>query len=829
MKVEPSIGLSEDEAARRFAVHGPNELSSSDGRTMVRHIVGSVRQPMLALLIAAGLVNLALAEPLDGIVMFSFVIIVVAISVHQTWRTERALQALRDLSAPTSMVIRSGRRRAIPSRELVVGDRIIVREGDRVPADAVLVAGSDLTVDESALTGESVPVVKSCLDSERIMAGTLIGRGHAEASVDRTGSDTELGRIGQRVESIDVAKTPMQSQIDRVVNVVGLGAIGVAGAVAVGHGLLRHDWLEGSLIGIATAMSMIPEEFPVVFTVFLAVGAWRMSRQHVLVRRAPAIEALGAMTVACVDKTGTLTLNHMTPVELVVNGTVWRPDSDPLPERFHELVDIARFACPIDAFDPIDRACRSLAERLPPDRRGAPTRARLVTEYPLTSQFFAVSFAWALDDHVLVATKGAPETVARMCHLDEHEQSRLSEQVDQAAARGLRVLAVATAITTARDLPEKHADLELRLCGLVCLKDPLRPGVTDAVTRIAKAGIRTIMMTGDHPTTARAIAQEVGLDTEPGLVSGDDIDGMDDAAFAKIATDVNVFARTTPEHKFRLVRALQNTGHIVGMTGDGVNDAPALKAADIGIAMGGRGTDVAREASSIVIVDDSFPSLVAGIERGRGIYSNIRKAFAYVISMHVPIIGLTTVQIFARDWPVVLLPLQIALLELIIDPACSIVFEAESNDSAVMSEPPRSPRNPLLDRHAILIALSQGLALLVFSALLYFWAIATDRPDSTVRTLVFVSLVIGNLGLIFTNRSWRLSVVDAFRSRRNATLPWLVAAVLTALTVMLTVPVVRDSLGFGPVRAYEAVIAVTVGLMGSSWFEVYKLMHRTVR
>ena len=393
------------------------------GPSIGRNLLDVLKQPMLVLLVAAGAVNFALADPLDGAVMFSFVLIVIGISAHQTWRTEKALQALRDLTAPTALVIRSGRHERIPSRDVVIGDRIVLNEGDRVPADALLVNGSNLTVDESLLTGESIPTVKSAQGDREVFAGTLIGRGHAEAAVVEVGDSTRLGVIGQQVKSIGRTKTRLQQRIDRVVLLIGAIAIVVAGFVIIGYGLLRNSWLDGTLIGIASAMSMLPEEFPVVFTVFLAVGAWRMSNHHVLVRCAPAIEALGSMTVACVDKTGTLTLNQMTPVELIVDSRRWTPSDEPPPATVRRLISVGSLACPADVFDPIDRAFRELALRFPNDELPVLDPSAPLAEYPMSSDLFAMSYVWATAEGYLVASKGAPEAIAELCRLGERERS----------------------------------------------------------------------------------------------------------------------------------------------------------------------------------------------------------------------------------------------------------------------------------------------------------------------------------------------------------------------------------------------------------------------
>jgi Ca2+-transporting ATPase len=837
-------GLTSEEAARRLAADGPNELPTARQRTLLQQARDVLREPMLLLLLGAGLVNFLLSEPLDGGVLLSFVVVVITISIYQEHKTENALTALRDLSSPRALVLRDGRQLRIAGREVVRADVVFVVEGDRVPADAVLVEGRNLSVDESALTGESVPVRKTAATADErtsgmgrpggdatpwLFSGTLVVKGQGIALVNETGDATELGRIGTALRSIETQRTPLQHEIDRLVRVVAVGSLLAAATVVIVFGLTRNDWLQGLLAGIATAMAMLPEEFPVVLTVFLALGAWRMSQRKVLTRRSAVIETLGSATAICVDKTGTLTMNSMTVKSLIVGAAVHVLDDEPIPEQFHGVVEYAVLASPVDPFDPMDRAFREVAETYLAGTEHLHRRWQLVREYPLSEKLLAISDVWRSPDEAeyVIAAKGAPEAIADLCHLTTDELAAVTHQVEVATATGQRVLAVARATFSRSDvLPTEQHDFEFEYLGLAGLHDPVRPGVADAVAECAGAGIRVIMITGDYQGTALGVAAEVGLDFAAGAITGPELEAMSDDELATRVRTVNVFARMVPEQKLRLIRALKANDEIVGMTGDGVNDAPALRAADIGIAMGARGTDVAREAAALVITDDDFSSIAGGVHQGRGIFDNLRKAMSYIIAVHVPIFGMSLIPVFVPSWPLVLLPVQIAFLELIIDPACSVVFESEQIDPLVMHNLPRQVGEPLFSRRMLTIASLQGVSALVSVLGVYLWCVWTDRPDDVVRSVTFATLVIGNLALILVNRSWRLSIWQALRERRNPTLKWILTIASALLVVVLTVPALREAFNFGPIRPSDWAVALTAAFLGVGWFEVYKVQRR---
>lgn len=815
-----TAGLPSAEAALRLKREGPNELPADAPTGLARRIVSVLTEPMLLFLVAAGALSIVVAETLDGVLLLSTTVVVIATSVFQEQRTENALRALRELTSPAVTVVRDGVQCRVPARELVAGDVMLVSEGNRIGADAVMVGDGMMTVDESTLTGESVPVEKSPTGGtgqDHLWSGTLVTSGRGAAVVTATGPRTRLGSIGASLAAISQGPTRLQREIRRLVRVVGSVGGVAAVAVTLTHALTRGNWADGAIVGIATAMSLLPEEFPVVLTIFLALGAWRMSRERVLARRMAVVEALGAVTVVCTDKTGTLTTNTMTVAHVQPAGT----GRDP--------VGTAALAVPPDPFDPMDSA---FLARAGADGRTPPPGWRVVHTYPLAAGMFAFAQVWDTGDGgpLRVAVKGAPETVAGLCGLISGGRTSFLHDVEVVATRGLRTIAVASAGHPRHaELPPSVTGFAFVLEGLMALKDPLRAGARDAVAACRSAGVRTVMLTGDHPVTARAVADEAGIDTAGGCATGEDVAAADDATLARIASTVSVYARIDPAQKLRLVRAMQANCEVVGMTGDGVNDAPALRAADVGIAMGRRGTDVAREAAAMVITDDDFGSIVRGIARGRGIYDNLGKTTSYLIAVHALIFGMSLVPLVSRDLPVVLLPLQIAMLELVIDPACSILFQMEPHDPALMARPPRPVTERMVGARRAALAAAQGVGCLAAVTSVYAWAVSRGLPDESVRSVAFVALSASNLFLILVNRSWRLTAFGAVRTRHNPAVAWTVG--LSALAVWLIVGIapVRDSFHMGPVSPAQALVAVAAAAAGVSWFEMSKLARHRAR
>jgi Ca2+-transporting ATPase len=800
---------------------------------------------MILLLLGAAAVSFLLADPLEASVLLGSVLIVALISLYQQRKTESALAALRQLSSPRAMVVRDGVPSRVAGREVVQGDVVLLAEGDRVPADGILVGASHLTVDEAALTGESVPVTKQPASGAAagvdgpdmgdpggdgtpwVFAGTLVVGGRAEMLVALTGAHTAFGRIGRALREQAPPRTRLQREFDRLVLIFALVAFVAAVTVVVVYGLTRGNWLEGALAGITAALAVIPEEIPVVFSVFLALGAWRLSRYRVLAHRPPVIESLGSVTVLCVDKTGTLTRGDMSVREVIVDHS--RHMLADLPDhQLRDLVRTAALACPEQPVDPMDRAFVRLADaRLPDWRRES---GDLVRDYPLTPEQLSVCHVWRLADGTLyAAVKGAPEAVMALADVAPAERARLDALIDAASDDGLRILAVGGALLEADALPESQSGLRLHLLGFAGLQDPVGPGVPEAVAECARAGVRTVMITGDYPGTALAIARDAGIPTAGGHLTGADMDAMSDRDLAEAARSVSVFARMVPERKVALVRALQADGEVVGMTGDGVNDAPALGASDVGIAMGGRGTDVAREAADLVIVDDDYTSIVEGIRQGRGIFANLRKALTYIISVHVPIYGIALIPVFVAGWPLVLLPIEVVLLQLIIDPACTIAFESEPVSPAAMEEPPRPPGALMFGWREITVALAQGLVLLAMVLAVYLGSMSSGMSEPSVRSMTFVTLVVGNIALILVNRSRHVSAARALLTRRNPALLAIIGLASALLVLLIGVPPVRDALDLGPLTPAQWALAIVAGLASIVWFEIYRWLREPRR
>ena len=835
-------GLTTHEAAARLAARGRNELPARPRRTLLRIVLGVAAEPMFLMLVGAGLLYLVLGSLGEALLLLAFVGVVMGITIVQERKTERVLGALRDLSSPRARVIRDGATTLIAGGEVAPGDILLLDEGDRVAADAVLLDAHDLSVDESLLTGESVPVSKlpwdkgsgapATIASMRpggdgmplVYAGSMIVQGGGTARVHATGPDTEMGSIGRVLASIEEPESPLQQQTAWLVRRLAVVGVVVSFAAAALYWATRGGLLQAVLAGLALAMSMLPEEFPVILAVFMAMGAWRISRRHVLTRRIGVIETLGAATVLCVDKTGTLTENRMTLRRIATSDGVRSLEGAMAPSALgpaeRSLLATAVLASEIRPFDPMEQALHRVAVDV---FATSPSQARTLThEYPLTADLPAMTHVWAADDGrgaAIVAMKGAPEAVAALCDGFDRDRRAAEGDANGMAADGLRVLGVARAEHAGPPWPDHPRGFRFEWLGLVAFADPLRANVPRAIAECRAAGIRVVMITGDFATTARAIAHQAGLPAAA-APTGAELAMLDPPALRSIVREAHVFARITPEQKLSIVGALCANGEIVAMTGDGVNDAPALKAAHIGIAMGRRGTDVAREAASLVLLDDDFASIVAAVLLGRRIYANIRKAMSYTLAVHVPIAGMALLPLLF-GWPLVFGPVHIVFLELIIDPACSIVFEVESAEPDAMRRPPRRADEPLFSGATLFLAIAQGAVVLAVIAGLYaYWQHSGVAP-AVARAMAFSALIGGNLGLILANRSLSATVVTTLRVK-NVPLYWVASAALAALALTIYWPPLQHVFGFASVPLGTAAACVAAGLSTVIWFELLK-------
>ncbi|MGK5022006.1 cation-translocating P-type ATPase [Janthinobacterium sp. LB2P10] len=843
MSLQPgSGGLTTAQAAESLLKSGPNALPASRPLSAARLLLDVVSEPMFLLLVACGIIYLLLGDRNEALMLLGFVCLVMGTTFFQRRRTQRSLHALGDLSCPRALVIRDGKQERIAGRDLVPGDLVLLAEGDRVPADIELLNASNLTADESMLTGESMPVAKhgrsdtgdtgdspACL----VYSGTLITQGTASGLVVATGPDSALGRIGASLASMGSELTPIQLETRRVVSHVAIGGLCLAAGLALAYWWLRGDALQGLLAGLTLAMAILPEELPVILTLFLGLGAWRLGRESILARSIPAIELLGATTLLCVDKTGTLTANRMDVARLWSEQSAHDCQRSPaaaLPEELHGLLEYGVLASHRRAFDPMESAIVETGARLLAHTEHLHADWQLIDDYPLSRQMLAMSRVWRSPDHgaFLVAAKGAPEAIIDLCHLPPARAASIAAQVLAMANDGLRVIGVASATFAASPLPDNQHVFDFQFLGLLGLHDPLRPEVPDAVAQCHAAGIRVVMITGDHPATALAIAQQAGVaGIASGLMSGVELTALDDAALQARLVDTDVFCRIAPEQKLRLVQAFRSRGEIVAMTGDGVNDAPALKAANIGVAMGARGTDVAREAAALVLLNDDFSSLLLAVQHGRRLFANLRKAIVFIVAVHVPIVGLSIVPVLL-GWPLLLMPVHILFLQMVIDPACSIVFEAEPIEADAMVSKPRRPDMHLFDREILVRGLLQGAGLLAMLLAFHVCVRSMDYSDAVARTTTFLSLVASNLGLIYVNRQWtEPSWKRGLKS--NRAFAWIGLAASLLLLLVLGVATIRELFAFALPDMLLLLPCALVAALSIVWFECVKWVLPTWR
>jgi Ca2+-transporting ATPase len=810
------MGLTSEQAAQRLARDGANALDAAEHRSVWSRLWAMLREPMFALLVLAASLYLVLGDLTEGLTLFVFVLAVLALTFYQEGKSEAAIDALRQLSQPFAQVLRDGQRICVPSRDVVVGDVLFIAEGDRIAADAWVLQADQLQVDESLLTGESLAVTKVGAAFDEALArhlqpggdelaavfgGTFVVRGQGVVRVTVTGMHSQMGRIGASLNQIETALTPLQKQTTQLVKVLAWITFGLCVLMILTLGLRNGAWLPALLSGIALAMAILPEEYPVVMAIFPALGAHRLAQQGVLTRHINAIETLGATTVLCTDKTGTLTENRMTVAALAVGDAsaprLFKINSESLPDDFHGLVEHAILASAPEPFDPMEVAFHALGQTWLSDSEHLHPDWDLVQTYALSPELRAMSHVWRASEDAahIVSAKGAPEAVMALCHFSPALQAQWGEVVHAMASDGLRVLAVAQGRFVGDAWPSSAHGFDFEWLGLIGLSDPLRTEIAQAIADCHSANIKVIMITGDYPHTARVIANQAGLQGGETL-AGDVIDVMSDEALSAHLKAVSVCARISPHQKLRIVQALKRNGEVVAMTGDGVNDAPALRAAHVGIAMGARGTDVAREASSLVLVDDNFASIVKGIRLGRRIFGNLQKSMAYIFAIHIPIAGLALVpMVFAL--PPLLMPLHIALLELVIDPSCSIAFENEPAEPHVMQRPPRDTLAPIFGIHQMLASFFQGLCVLAATGAAYWHAMAFSTEVQ--RAMVLITLVAANAMLIFANGA------------RNAVALWVMAGAMGLVVLGVYVPWLAAPLYLAPLDVAQVMTALGLG------------------
>ena len=839
-RTEDTIGLTNKEAAEILQKEGYNELPSSKPQSVFKIAFGVVQEPMFLLLVACGTLYLILGDLQEGIMLLSFVFVIMGIEFYQEKKTEKALDALKDLASPRALVVRDGETIRIPGREVVTGDIVVLQEGDRVPADALVLRNNNLLSDESLLTGESVPVRKREWregdikfipggdDLPVVYSGSMIVQGNGLVKVTAIASNTEIGKIGKALDSLKEEPTQLKREMGTLVKRLAIIGILLCILVITIYTLTRGDLLKGFLAGITLAMAMLPEEFPVVLTIFLALGAWRMSKKSVLTRKPAAIETLGSATVLCTDKTGTLTQNKMTVTRLF-NGTDFSGtvSGDTFPEPFHEIIEYGILASQVNPFDPMEKAIINIGDQFLQNSEHIHADWVMEKEYPLSKDLLAMSrvFSNTGTKEQVIAVKGAPEAIFDLCHLKSEKISDYEKAVAKMASEGLRVLGVARTGLISGKLPSLQHDFDLEFVGLIGLSDPIRKNVPAAVKECYNAGIRVIMITGDYPITATNIGKEIGIKNQELFIAGSELNEMSEDELCERIKAVNIFARVVPEQKLKIVNALKKNMEIVAMTGDGINDAPALKASNIGIAMGEKGTDVAREASSLVLMDDNFASIVGAVKMGRKIFDNLQKALAYIFAVHVPIAGLSLIPVLFADLPLILWPVHIVFLELIIDPACTMIFEAEKEEKNVMSRPPKDINEPFFSAKKILFSCLQGIGIIVICLLVYLIGLKMGYSEKGVRTLTFVTLIVSNIAVIISNRSWTSGFFKIL-STPNKAVNWIVGGAMIFLILILNIPFLRNLFLFEKIEFLEFLVCTVAGLFSITWFEIYKKVKK---
>ena len=803
-------GLSSTEAARRLAADGPNELGHGRSRALRAIIAEVAGEPMFLLLLAAGAVYFLIGDRFEATVLMGFVLAIMTITIFQERRTDHALATLRELSSPRAQVIRDGIAQRISGSEVVRGDLLQLEEGDRVPADGKLLSAHDLAVDESMLTGESVPVPKSVDDP--VFAGTLITQGQGRVRVESTGGRTEMGRIGESLDTIKLESSPLREEMARLTRRIAVAGALLSVLLIAVYWSTRDNLPQAILAGIALAMSLLPQELPVIMIIFFSFAARRLGQLDVLTRRLDAIETLGETTVLCVDKTGTLTRNQMNVVALHAGdgGDAGQESvNGELTIAQQTLLQYALLASEIVPHDAMEKAIHRLVSSRPNQALQVPSHWTLAREYELSPRLPAMTHAWNTGVSHVVAIKGAPEAVAAVCMLDNDARLQVAQDAERLADRGLRVLGVArTSHPMAAAWPDTPHGFSFEWLGLLALADPLRAEVPAAIAQCRHAGIRVVMITGDHPRTALAIAREAGIPADR-VLTGTDLAAMNTAQLDAASHAVNIFARIKPQQKLMLVEALKRQREVVAMTGDGVNDAPALKAAHIGVAMGQRGTDVAREASALVLLKDDFDSIVRAIRIGRRTFANMRQAMIYTLAVHIPIVGLSLLPV-VFGLPLLLTPLHIAFLELVIDPACSIVFEAEDGDPSLMQQPPRQQKEPLLSASDAIQSVLYGSLTTAAAFAAYAGLLQMGQAAHAAAASAFVLLVIANTLLILPSRSRLRGWQPLWQGLPMVSLG-VMAGTLVALGLVTMVPVMARAFRFAPLSMADWLLSAAGG------------------
>jgi Ca2+-transporting ATPase len=845
-------GLTMDEAKIRIEAYGYNEIRTSKKKTLLKQIKHILSEPVYLFLSCIAILYFLLGEPADGAIMIAFVIFVIGIDVFQEVRTGNALRKLKEITEPKITAIRDGKEVQIKARELVPGDLFLIREGVKIPADGYLLKANGLCVDESILTGEEEAVWKN----ERVIkpldksdgkdifskkdycyTGTFVINGSGIVCAEKTGNDTEYGKIAENISNTPDIRTGLQLQMKKLAKQCTVFAaalfflVGFFTFLNLSECTMIERIINGILAGVVLALSMIPGEFPVILAVFLSMGALRLAKKNALIRHLPSVETLGSVSVLCLDKTGTITQNNMRVSDYYINE---------LPEgKFCRTVT---FACKEGTYDPVEKAMAAFREHLCSQcgKQSGEVKAcgtinaspLLIKEYPFSGDLKAMALIWKENGFYIIAAKGSPETILTLCHLSKDQEIKAEGLLKDYLKKGLRVIAVADQIIPADlTIPDQLSVCDLQFRGIIGLSNPVRNEIMDSIKTCNDAGIRVIMITGDHPTTAAVIADEVGIRNCNRVMTGNEINELADAELRAAVNVCNIFARVLPLHKMRIVKALRENGEVVAMTGDGVNDSPAQKTADIGISMGKHGSEVCREAADLILLDDNISTIINTVRDGRRIYQNIVKAVGYVLAIHIPIamISLTAPMLGILPQDVMLLPLHIVLLELIMDPTCSIALERLPAENNIMKRPPRNPMEQLFTKAGLWKSILQGLAIFIFAFGIYYVMLCLSYPAELARTAGFAVLVLSNVLLVAENCSEAENIIQAFRKLRKNRGIWIVNIITVSGLLLLIYSPLNKSLGFQPLSLPNMIIVIMLSVVSVFWYETVKKQKNSLK
>jgi Ca2+-transporting ATPase len=819
-------GLTDIEVKESREKFGSNNLTQKHGRDGWIIFYDIVKEPMMILLIAACSIYFLTGETTEGIIMLFAIFAVAGISFIQEVRSENAINELKKLSEPLTNVVRNGVTVSIPSDELVVNDIMIIEEGQNISADGEIIDSNDLSVDESILTGESFPVAKDSTN-KKVFSGTAVTGGLGYVCVTNTGDNTEIGKLGKSLEQIKKERTPLQIQIDNFVKIMALAGTAAFLFVLVYNYIDSKDIIHSLMHGLTLAMAILPEEIPVALSTFMALGAYHLLKNNIITKQPQTVEVLGSATVICVDKTGTITENKMDAAEIYdfrEKKLTETFDHRFLPITTKELIDYAMWSSEPLPFDPMEKAIHKLFANSGNEIQVSDFT--MIKEYPLSGRPPMMTHIFSDTKQTVIASKGAPEGILKLSGLTKKETDEIHKVTEQMAMKGLRVLAVAKAQPSEEPFPESQTSFKLELLGLIGLNDPPKKNIEEVIRDFKEAGIGVKMITGDYEVTARSISKKAGIENPDKCLTGEEIINMSREELSKAVKDVNVFSRMLPEAKLKIVNALKESGEIVAMTGDGVNDGPALKAAHIGIAMGEKGTAIAKQAASLVLVDDDLKNMVTAVALGRKIYSNLKKAIQYIISIHIPLISIVTIpMILGWKYKNIFTPIHVIFLELVMGPTCSIAYENEPIEKDIMKQKPRKLTGKFFNMKELTLSIIQGLVITAGLLGMLNYAIQNSLSENTARTLVFTTIVCSNIFLSLTGRSKIYSIFTTIKYKNN--LLYIIILITSLILLLsLTFPPLMEVFQFETITLYQFNICLITAFISVIWVEAYKLISR---